>query len=1177
MHKFMLLNTVTASAVSRDQNGLPSLRRRGVYRPKDARRRGSAVVMVIVTLALMAILGAAYIQNARVDRRAMHKSTGQSDIDHVAQAVIAQISAVLRDDLLDDDDNFFNANVPDLPANGPDPLAPTDATANFRAGDEPYDYPYTTPLGELTTNQQWQAMKLDGSIANAAGGYHDDMWLASTIPNFSTTGDPQVNGAPFWDHLTNLTGIFLTNGSSGSDLHAVDAPEEHVIVTTGDSVTSDTNVHLSVGDLVDADGDGIGDSRWTWAPIRQSAGVTYVMAVRIIDNSSLVNANVALSQVDASGNYDASANAPRWWTPSELDLGHFFRTRTGTTGMDELQSILRYRTDDASLDLSSTPIPWPDRYLFWLDGPSNYGQYGNNHKALSIQDELELRYRNGLNNFETATTIEHQINGFDETLRQNLATVATEGFEAHYGEYTPWGADPNSHLGTPLPNPPDDTLIQDFVDKNPRSALTVVSGAAIFAPPLKAAGNSSATRLKTDINGGDGEISDVFGDDDKTRLASKILQVISKGSFQLPPWFASNQEFADQFAVNIVDYVDVDRTLANLYDNRLTQLNGRFGIEALPFITEVHVQGRYKATATAEGTPDTWNLTWNLLKDPTLNQNIGYAIEIRNPFKQKILLWNVNLWVNGQNWGMLKDLAGQALLNPNEVLVLYRDSNNSIDPNDDMTALVGTDPLLTALYRPITNDWPTTVGPTVGLVNAPITIELRAQDQSESALPWPYVVVPSESFVASYTEKVTSTTDLVATPPEDYCQRASVGNGNGLNMMAVRQSDVAVDTTKNPSVSGTTRLTTLDALGEADKTAVGVANLSDLLTDQQIVLSNRAMVNIAGKKYGGIVQVGELAHIAIFGPNASETVADVFRNGTSDVTDVDDLMLQFGPTVPYLGSAAISLVDSATDSLAVPHAVLLLDQLTTLSPAVDLNMNVDPAGDIDNDGDGQANSSDPDEQFVPGTINLNTVSGDLHALTRNGHLLDSVLPIPDNAVRQNVIKGIIKYRDLSAPYNVAHRGDDSTAGAIQIPGYRQRPGIAYLGELMEVVDRADDSNLETVDYLGKDVDAGNLPHDNATLNGIEIDFLPIDPGTDAPLPDGIANDREEEATIARWLMQVCSTRSDIYTAYVVIQGYPSHDFREGPVSSARFFAVFDRSRITSLDDSVRVLGVYRIH
>ena len=118
----------------------------------------------------------------------------------------------------------------------------------------------------------------------------------------------------------------------------------------------------------------------------------------------------------------------------------------------------------------------------------------------------------------------------------------------------------------------------------------------------------------------------------------------------------------------------------------------------------------------------------------------------------------------------------------------------------------------------------------------------------------------------------------------------------------------------------------------------------------------------------------------------------------------------------------------------------------------------------------QSNASDPDEQFVSGTINLNTVSGDLYSMVINGHLLQHVLPIPDATVRDNVIKAIVKYRDKigsSNVYNAADRG--GAAGPIQIADYRERPGIAHLGELMEIVDRNDSTNMETIDTLAKDL------------------------------------------------------------------------------------------------------------
>ena len=53
-------------------------------------------------------------------------------------------------------------------------------------------------------------------------------------------------------------------------------------------------------------------------------------------------------------------------------------------------------------------------------------------------------------------------------------------------------------------------------------------------------------------------------------------------------------------------------------------------------------------------------------------------------------------------------------------------------------------------------------------------------------------------------------------------------------------------------------------------------------------------------------------------------------------------------------------------------------------------------------------------------------------------------------------------------------------------------------------------------------------------------------------------------------MEVGTTRSDIFTAYVVIRGYEAADFRKGPVEFKRFIVVFDRSEVQTGTDRVKV-------
>ena len=70
-----------------------------------------------------------------------------------------------------------------------------------------------------------------------------------------------------------------------------------------------------------------------------------------------------------------------------------------------------------------------------------------------------------------------------------------------------------------------------------------------------------------------------------------------------------------------------------------------WGMEQVPIITEVYVQGRYKATDALDaggnhppGAGPWVSVTW------TLQGVAGYAIEIRNPFRVPITLQNIHLY-----------------------------------------------------------------------------------------------------------------------------------------------------------------------------------------------------------------------------------------------------------------------------------------------------------------------------------------------------------------------------------------------------------------------------------------------------------------------------------------------------------------------------------------------------
>ena len=79
-------------------------------RGTSVRQRGSALILVVVTLVLMVLMGAAYVQIARVDRL-VTAQISDPNIDEVVTAIILQLKSVLKEDQWDDGDRLFNADV----------------------------------------------------------------------------------------------------------------------------------------------------------------------------------------------------------------------------------------------------------------------------------------------------------------------------------------------------------------------------------------------------------------------------------------------------------------------------------------------------------------------------------------------------------------------------------------------------------------------------------------------------------------------------------------------------------------------------------------------------------------------------------------------------------------------------------------------------------------------------------------------------------------------------------------------------------------------------------------------------------------------------------------------------------------------------------------------------------
>ena len=824
----------------------------------------------------------------------------------------------------------------------------------------------------------------------------------------------------------------------------------------------------------DSDGDGIMDSKPEQAAIYSRGGLLFFAWARVEDMSSKANLNVWHSQVSAAGAYNATTNAPRWWYPGELDLGGF---------VNSIKSVNAQYTNVMTADMpglmgargtnTALPTPWGTtagyRGHSWL---LNSKFYENPQVPYAAANSLHLDSSGA---FDPTNELELRH-------RNGLVYLDSEApIEASGRARNLLRGNISSAESAWNDSVPGVSTIANYFTNEPRHQLTTYSGASIYRVPM--AGDSSTPFWgKRDIN------KLLTSANAAANISSEISAVYSAGSPAWPPGVTTVAEFSDKLAVNIIDYADDD--------NLVTVRNGYAGFEALPAITEVYMQEPLIAAAspTPTGSAGSWTAQWDLAG------TVGYAIEVRNPFSREISLQNVHLYVGGTSFGELSTIAGVATLAANDYIVLYRNSTGA-SANDDVSALIAG---AAAKKVAITGTWP------IGTFSNTVAVELRAEDQNGTVLTWAYSAAfgreAQGGALGGCDHPGPAAADVVghtAHRRADY-----MGNGNGLNAMLMKTTET-VFTAKAQRWTAYNRDVVVN-LGVADKTAGGPAN--KVPVTEQYIVADRAL--LTAPAVPPILHVAELFHIPVLGTTSTETIADAWGNQTS-----------VSAFTPQPGST--STIAASVD-YAVPHAVMLCDRLTTLSPRED---------GVDNDGDGTVDEAD--ELLIPGTLNLNTAPE---------FLLDRVLPIGNTTIRQAYVDAIRAYRDTPGTTNRS------------AANYRSgRKGLAYVSEVYNL------SALAAGNDFGRN---GASDYNGASFGNIQGDFL----ANPAAGDDGAIDDAEEKSLVARWLGQTCSTRSDVYCAYILVRGYSPGNLTV-PVTERRAAVLLDRSRVATQDDGVRVLGI----
>ncbi|MHC5083747.1 MAG: hypothetical protein ACYTET_07390 [Planctomycetota bacterium] len=209
------------------------------YNKQFDKRRGAALILVIVVTVLLAVIGVMFLMVSRLSEMETSTVANSRDLESGVEAVVAQINQVLidtRDDTVDYGTHWLASLEPNYMG--------TDT-----GGDDIYEWLNVTDL--------W-----NDSFGITVGNWVDSVTGDSVSPE------------------TIQAGIVKPTGSVG--------------LTLEDETDSSITLELIDSALADADGDGVADSRWIQIPgLTSTKGKPLYAAVRIIDNCAMLNLNTA--------------------------------------------------------------------------------------------------------------------------------------------------------------------------------------------------------------------------------------------------------------------------------------------------------------------------------------------------------------------------------------------------------------------------------------------------------------------------------------------------------------------------------------------------------------------------------------------------------------------------------------------------------------------------------------------------------------------------------------------------------------------------------------------------------------------------------------------------------------------------------------------------------------------
>jgi len=367
-----------------------------------------------------------------------------------------------------------------------------------------------------------QQLALD--VPGAGAEYQDypgpeDKWLASLEP-YKSQSDY------YWRQISDVTG-YLAGYNSDIEVKVVG---EYGAITDFKNLVANA----------DADGDGVGDSKWIkLADITSGKGRPIYAAIRIIDNGAMLNVNTAY-KFDLS---DPNASIFDIDGSSQMQINLMALADRGGTpaGSAEETDLLWLRANNG-VGIDPLDLPKYKQNVIW-----SYGKPIGAYTPFDISDELELRYRFLLNHAGIDTRLENWGVEFRNNTLSTPVTPGTGTLDIWFKRaYDDGGVDPNYYAY--------------------RHIATTCNMDRIINP------------AGSELN--DGKMINVNIADE-----SLLYEAINAGLLDADPNFmvVDTAGLAAQLAVNIADHNDYDTEVTYLPVGQTMY----YGFEAQPFVSEI--------------------------------------------------------------------------------------------------------------------------------------------------------------------------------------------------------------------------------------------------------------------------------------------------------------------------------------------------------------------------------------------------------------------------------------------------------------------------------------------------------------------------------------------------------------------------------------------------------------